>query len=88
MNFEKQLKLIGVLHNVALDYQKELTGGAISMRSENRSKAVDEARKQLLELEVYDVVSPGRVELLLTKFILFLEYSEEGTNLVDFLLSV
>ena len=88
MNFEKQLKLIGVLHNVALDYQKELTGDAISMRSENRSKAVDEARKQLLELEVYDVVSPGRVELLLTKFILFLEYSEEGTNLVDFLLSV
>lgn len=88
MNFEKQLKLIGVLHNVALDYQRELTGGAISMRSENRSKAVDEARKQLLELEVYDVVSPGRVELLLTKFILFLEYSEEGTNLVDFLLSV
>ncbi len=88
MNFEKQLKLIGVLHNVALDYQRELTGGAISMRSEYRSKAVDEARKQLLELEVFDVVSPGRVELLLTKFILFMEYSEEGTNLVDFLLSI
>lgn len=88
MNFEKQLKLIGVLHNVALDYQRELTGGAISMRSENRSKAVDEAKKQLLEFEVFDTVSPGRVELLITKFILFLEYSEEGTNLVDFLLSV
>jgi hypothetical protein len=88
MNFEKQLKLIGVLHNVALDYQRELTGGAISMRSENRSKAVDEAKKQLLEFEVFDIVSPDRVELLITKFILFLEYSEEGTNLVDFLLSI
>lgn len=88
MNFEKQLKMVGVLHNVALDYKKGLTGGATSLRSVYRSEVAEEARKQLLELEVFDVVSPGRVELLLTKFILFLEYSEEGTNLVDFLLDV